>query len=164
LTCTEQRATVLGVGELRNKKALEFLIPIPPSLHAYTDMRRVTITLAWFSPINPRHSKYRVARLWADLPEDPLHVKQAREGESQQLRLGTVHHEVFEGTAAPVVTDGQSLRVRVNCKADAGALTAPVQFALCVSLEVAEGVAVPVYNEVRERIAARVGVRLGHAT
>jgi hypothetical protein len=163
LTCTDQRATMLGVGELRNKKALEFLVPIPSSLHAYTGMRRVTMTLAWFSPINPRHSKYRVARLWADLPDDPLHVTQAREGEYQQLRLGTVHHEVFEGTAAPVIADGQSLRVRVNCKADAGALTAPVQFALCVSLEVAEGVAIQVYNEVRERIAARVGVRPGQA-
>lgn len=159
LTCTEQRATMLGVGELRNKQALEFLVPIPPSLHAFTGMRRLTVTLAWFTPINPRHSRYRIARLWADLPDDPLHVKQVREGESQQLRLGTVHHEVFEGTAAPVVADGQSLRVRVNCKADAGALKAPVEFALCVSLEVAEGVAVPVYDEVRERIASRVAVR-----
>lgn len=159
LTCTEQRATVLGVGELRNKKALEFLVPIPPSLHAYTGVRRVTMTLAWLSPINPRHSKYRVARMWVDLPEDPLHVKHVREGEYQQLRLGTLHHEVFEGTAASVVADGESLRVRVNCKADAGALVEPVQFALCVSLEVAEGVAIPVYNEVRERITARVGVR-----
>jgi hypothetical protein len=159
LTCTEQRATVLGVGELSNKKAFEFLVPIPPSLHIYTGMRRVTMTLAWMSPINPRHSKYRVARMWVDLPDDPLHVKHAREGEYQQLRLGTVHHEVFEGIAAPVVADGASLRVRVNCKADAGALTAPVQFALCVSLEVAEGVSIPVYNEVRERITARVTVQ-----
>lgn len=163
LTCTEQRATLLGVGELRNNKALEFLVPIPPALHAFTGMRRVTVTLAWFTPINSRHSKYRVARLWTDLPDDPLHVKRTREGESQQLRLGTVHHEVFEGSDAPVVTDGQSLRVRVNCIADAGRLDAPVEFALCVSLEVAEGVAVPIYEQVRERVALRVGVRSGPA-
>ena len=159
LTCTAQRATLLGVGELRNEQAYEFLVPIPPALHAFTGMRRVTVTLAWFTPINPRHSKYRAARLWVDLPGDPLHVTEAREGELKQLRLGTIHHEVFEGEAAAVIQDGQSLRVRVNCKADAGKLPAAVEFALCVSLEVAEGVAVPIYDEVRARIALRLGVQ-----
>ncbi len=159
LTCTAQRATLLGTGELRANQALAFAIPIPPSLHASTALRRLTVTLAWMTPINPRHSKYRKARLWVDLPNDPLHVKQLREGESQQLRLGTLHHEVFEGSAAPVVIDGQSLRVRVNCKADAGALQAPVKFALCVSLEVSEGVALPIYDELRSRVASRVGIR-----
>jgi hypothetical protein len=162
LTCTEQRATLLGVGQLRNEKALEFLVPLPPALNASLVLRRVTVTLAWFTPISPRHSKYRVARLWVDLPGDanPLHVDRA-EGEWRQLRLGTVHHEVFEGQRAVPVVDGQSLRIRVNCVADAGPIRDPVEFALCVSLEVAEGVALPIYQQVRERVAPRVDVRAG---
>jgi hypothetical protein len=158
LTCTAQRATLLGVGELRNEKALEFRVPIPPALHATVVARRITVTLAWMTPINPRHSKYRVARLWVDLPEDPLRVDRA-EGVWQQLRKGTVHHEVFKGERSVPVVDGDYLRVRVNCLADAGRLWEPVKFALCVSLEVAQGVPVPIYEQVRARIGLRVGVQ-----
>lgn len=160
LTCTEQRATLVGVGGLRNEKALEFRVPVPPALHAMVVARRVTVTLAWMTPINPRHSKYRVARLWVDLPDDPLHGDRA-EGEWRQLRQGTIHHEVFEGDRAVPIVDGTHLRVRVNCVADAGRISETVDFALCVSLEVAEGVALPIYQQVRDRITPRVGVQAG---
>jgi len=160
LTCTAQRATLLGVGALRHDKALEFRIPVPLALHAMVVTRRVTVTLAWMTPINPRHSKYRVARLWVDLPDGPLRGDRA-EGEWRQLRQGTLHHEVFEGSRAVPVVDGSYLSVRVNCLADAGRILEPVEFALCVSLEVAEGVALPIYEQVRERITQRVGVQTG---
>jgi hypothetical protein len=148
------------VGTLRNEKALEFRVPIPPALHATVVNRRVTVTLAWMTPINPRHSRYRVARLWVDLPDGLLRVDRA-EGDWRQLRQGTLQHEVFEGASAVPVMDGAYLSVRVNCVADAGRILEPVEFALCVSLEVAEGVALPIYEQVRERIAPRVGVQAG---
>lgn len=157
LTCTEQRATMLGVGELRNEKAWEFRVPVPEALNATLVRRRLTITLSWFTPPNPRHSKYRVARLWVDLPEDPLRLVRV-EGEARQLQLGTLQHETFEGEGAVPVVPGQSLVVRVNCLADAGRLDSPVEFALCVSLEVAEGVGLPIYEQVRARITPRVAV------
>jgi hypothetical protein len=157
LTCSEQRVTMLGVGELRNKKAWEFRVPIPEALNASLVRRRLIITLAWFTPTNPRHSKYRVARLWADLPEDPLRLNRI-EGESRQVQLGTLQHDIFEGeSAVPIVAD-KDLVVRVNCIADAGRLVQPVEFALCVSLEVAEGVALPIYEQVRHRIGQRIGI------
>jgi len=163
LTCTAQRATLLGVGALRNDKALEFRVPIPPALHATVVARRVTATLAWMSPINPRHSRYRVARLWLDLPEGALRGDRAQ-GEWRQLRQGTLHHEVFETDRAVPVQEGTTLAIRVNCVADAGRIWEPVQFALCVSLEVAEAVDLPIYQQVRERIAPRVRVQAGRAT
>lgn len=157
LTCTEQRATMLGVGELRNDKAWEFKVPIPEALNATLVRRRLTVTLAWLTPANTRHSKYRTAKLWADLPSDPLHLTRL-EGEARQLQLGTLQHETFEGEGAVPVVAGQHLVVRVNCVADAGRLVNPVDFALCVSLEVAEGVALPIYNQVRTRIAQQVAI------
>jgi Subtilase family len=162
LTCTAQRATLLGVGALKNDKALEFRVPFPPALHATVVMRKITVTLAWMTPINPRHSKYRVARLWVDLPEGSLRGDRA-EGEWRQLRQGTIHHEVFKASRAAVVQEGTTLAVRVNCLADAGPIKEPVRFALCVSLEVAEGVNLPIYQQVRERVVPRVGVRPGPA-
>ena len=157
LTCTEQRATMLGVGELRNQKAWEFRVPIPEALNATLVKRRLTVTLSWFTPLNARHSKYRTARLWVDVSEDPLRLARL-EGESRQLQLGTLQHEIFEGEGAVPVVPGQSLVVRGNCLADAGRLDNPVDFALCVSLEVAEGVALPIYEQVRARITPRITV------
>ncbi len=158
LTCTAQRATLLGVGTLKNDKAMEFRVPYPQALHATVVKRKLTVTLAWMTPINPRHSKYRVARLWVDLPEGTLRGDRA-EGEWRQLRQGTIHHEVFEESRAAVIQEGTTLAVRVNCVADAGPLKESVQFALCVSLEVAEGVNLPIYEQVRERVASRIGVQ-----
>jgi hypothetical protein len=155
LTCTEQRATMLGVGELRNEKAWEFHVPLPEALNATLVKRRLTVTLAWFTPSNPRNSKYRIAKLWVDLPRDPLRL-QRLEGEARQLQLGTLQHETFDSEGAVPVVPGQSLVVRVNCVADAGRLVNPVEFALCVSLEVAEGVPLPIYEQVRARISQRV--------
>ncbi len=160
LTCTEQRATMLGVGVLRNEKAWEFRVPIPESLNATLVRRRLTVTLAWFTPPNPRHSKYRTARLWVDLPAEPLRL-QRLEGEARQLQMGTLQHETFEGEGAVPVVPGQHLVVRVNCVADAGRLVDPVEFALCVSLEVAEGVPLPIYEQVRARISPQVRVGAG---
>lgn len=157
LTCTEQRATMLGVGELRNDKAWEFKVPIPEALNATLVRRRLTVTLAWLTPPNPRHSKYRAAKLWMDLPSDPLNLTRL-EGEARQLQLGTLQHETFEGEGAVPVVAGQHLLVRVNCVADAGRLLKPVEFALCVSLEVAEGVALPIYNQVRARISQPIAI------
>lgn len=157
LTCTEQRATLLGVGQLRNDKAWEFRVPIPEALNATLVRRRLTVTLSWFTPPNPKHSKYRTARLWVDLPENPLRLDRV-EGESRQLQLGTLQHETFEGESAVPIVEGQELVIRVNCVADAGRLVDPVEFALCVSLEVAEGVALPIYEQVRARVNQRIVV------
>ena len=149
--------SMLGVGELRNQKAWEFRVPIPEALNATLVKRRLTVTLSWFTPLNARHSKYRTARLWVDVSEDPLRLARL-EGESRQLQLGTLQHEIFEGEGAVPVVPGQSLVVRVNCLADAGRLDNPVDFALCVSLEFAEGVALPIYEQVRARITPRITV------
>jgi len=158
LTCTAQRATLLGIGTLKNQKALEFRVPIPRGLHVAVIDRRITATLAWMTPVNPRHSKYRVARLWVDLPAGDLRGDRA-EGEWRQLRQGTVHHEVFRGARAVPVDDDTYLSVRVNCVSDAGPIVDPVKFALCVSLEIPDGVAIPIYEQIRARVAPRVGIR-----
>lgn len=157
LTCTEQRVTLLGVGEVKNDKAWSFRIPLPPSLNATLVRRRLTITLAWLTPTNPRHSKYRGAKLWADIPENPLSLNRL-EGEHRQIQMGTLHHETFEGERAVPIVDGQTMVIRVNCVADAGRLVSAAEFALCVSLEVAEGLNVPIYQEVRQAISTRVDI------
>lgn len=156
LTCTEQRATMLSVGELSKDQALVFKAPLPPSLAAKAINKRLTITLAWLSPINPAHQAYRRAKLWVTPPNNlELH---RREGDWRQVQRGTLQHERLEGDTALAFVDGDQLICKVNCKADAGQLTDPIPFALCVSLEIAEGIDLPIYQEIRDRIRPRVAV------
>lgn len=157
ITCTEQRATLLGAGELRDGEALEFRVPIPPSLNAQLVKRRLTITLAWMSPVNPRHAKYRAARLWVKPPDTDFNVSRMN-CDWQRVQRGTVQHEVLEGESAIPFVEGADLVFKVNCAEDGGKLQALVPFALCVTLEVGEGVELPIYQEVRDRVSTRIGV------
>jgi hypothetical protein len=158
LTCTEQRATLIGVGELKNDEALEFRAPLPPCISAQTIKRRLTITLAWLTPVNVRNSKYRSARLWIDPPKDAYGVSRAN-CEWRHVRRGTLQHEVLEGQDALAFVDGKEVVFKVNCSKDASTLSDSVPFALCVSLEVAEGLTLPIYQEIRDRVSIRVGVQ-----
>ena len=55
--------------------------------------------------------------------------------------------------------DGDVLTIKVNCRRDAGKIDSPVPYGLAVSLEVAEGIEIAVYEEVRQRIVFPVQVR-----
>ena len=64
LACTEQSVTLLGFGELTDSEGAEFSFPLPPSLSSLTDARRLTITLAYLTPVSCTSQAYRVAHLW----------------------------------------------------------------------------------------------------
>jgi len=157
LDCAEERAVVIGVGELSADQAFEFRAPLPPGLAAKVLWRRLTVTLAWISPTNTAHQAYRRARLWISPPAAKFNVTRT-ETDWQQARKGTLQHEILEGEDALAFVDGDAFSCKVNCAVDAGKFEAPVSFALCVSLEVGEGAGVKVYQEIRDRIAPRIPV------
>ncbi|MDA1054768.1 MAG: S8 family peptidase [Planctomycetota bacterium] len=156
--CTEQRATVLGFGQVTDGAGHVFHLPLPPSLGARTDRRRLSVTLAWMSPIAPTTQKYRTAALWFDVPGRKLTPTRIN-ADHNAVRRGTVQHEVFEGNDAIVITSGDWLTVKVNCRGDADQVLAPVTYGLAVTLEVAEGISIPIYDEIRTRIRPRVDIR-----
>ena len=156
MVCTEQRVTVLGFGELDDGKADEFRLPLPPSLSAVNQRRRLTITLAWLSPVNSARQSYRVAHLWFGT-ENSIETKRI-ESDHNAVRRGTVQHEIFEGDKAVAFQDGEDIAIKVNCRADAGKITDSIRYGLTVTLEVAEGIDIPIYQEVRDRLRIRVPV------
>lgn len=158
IECTAQRATVLGFGSLENDQGHLFTLPLPPSLAAQTTKRRLTVTLAWFSPIVPTSQKYRAAHLWFEVPGNRL-APSRQDADWQAVRRGTVQHEVFEGDQALAISDGDSIQIKVNCRSDAGDFEGPVSYGLAVSLEVAEGINLPTYEEVQTRIMPAVEIR-----
>lgn len=163
--CTDQRVTVLGCGAMLAEQGHVYNVPLPPALSAQTVKRRLTITLAWFTPTNPRHRSYRVADLWFDPPSTHLQVKRA-DADHDAVTRGTVQHEVLEGTSAVPITDGDTMPVQVNCRAEAASkINAAIPYALLVSLETAEPIAESIYLQVRTRLdALRASVPVAAAT
>lgn len=158
LSCTEQRATLLGFGQLVDGEAHVFRLPLPPSLGSRPVWRRLTVTLAWLSPISARTQKYRTASLWFETTNNAL-VPSRTDPDWQAVRRGTVQHEIFEGQRADPFIDGDAIQIKVNCREDAGRIRNPVPYGLVVSLEVGEGVDIAVYDEVRIRIAPAIQIR-----
>lgn len=161
LECTPERATLLGVGELTDDQGLVFEAPLPPSLSGKTAWRRLTVTLASLSPINPSNRMYRNARLWLTTPNELLRVHRHNSVHDKSAQRGTLQHEIFEGDDALAFVDGDAFHCKVNCAADAGKLTAAVSFALCVTLEVKAEANIPVYQEIKDRIRPAVRVQPG---
>ena len=142
--------------------AAKFVFPLPPRLSLVNAPRRLTITLAWLSPVHCARQAYRVAHLWFD-PRNELAPKR-QFADHRAAQRGTVQHEVLEGNQVRVFQDGGTLAIKVNCRADAGDISHPIRYGLTVTLEVIERAEtrlflIPIYQEVRERLAIRVPVR-----
>lgn len=167
LGCHEQRATLCGWSELGDDEGHVYRIPLPQSLVAKRVWRRLTVTLAWLSPINPFDRRYRRAHLWFE-PKAAIGRQgtsqvlavERREADNRAATRGTVQHEIFEGDRATVFTEEDEIVIMVSCRAHAGDLDADsVPYALVVSLEVAPEVDVPIYEEMRVRLRPRAQVR-----
>ena len=103
--------------------------------------------------------KYRIAQLWFD-PKKTNNLATDRIcADYRAAQRGTVQHEVLESAKAVDFQDGDAIAIKVNCRADAEDLPEPIRYALAVTLEVAEGIAIPVYQEVRDRLRIRVPIQ-----
>jgi hypothetical protein len=160
LGCEPTRATLVGGGIIGPRERVRHVVPIPEAMHLQRGSRRVTMTLAWFSPINPADRRYRVASLALALPKDsPLLIESSQVHRSATLR-GTVQHLVLDGDGGLMsIANNEQYEFFVTCSADAGELSETIPYALAVSIEMAPETALPIYSQVQERIATRVAIR-----
>jgi len=163
LACTEQRATVLGCDEIRENEIHEYEFPLPVCMSGQRLWRRLVVTLAWFTPINPAHRNLRQGKLelapaGSNWKQMPLRLDRVDADHNQMLR-GTVQHEVLESqNAVMAFQDGDVLRLRVHCKRDGvERLDRAIPYGLAVTLEVKQDL--PIYQEIKARVAAPVAVR-----
>ena len=89
--------------------------------------------------------------------EDIIGVER-KNAHSQQVKNGTVQHEILEGKKIVSYQDGDFLLISVVCREDAGNLDEDVHYGLAVTLEVAEGIEIPVFDEIRSRISVAIPV------
>ena len=159
LACTDQRVTILGVGQLQDGDADEFNLPLPPSLSSVAYRRRLTVTLAWLTPVSNKRQNYRIAHLWFNPTRQNTLALGRLYADHTAVQRGTVQHEVLDGDRAVPFQDGDAIAIQVNCRADAGEIDGPIRYALAVTLEVEESLNIPIYEEVRSRLAIAVPVQ-----
>ncbi len=148
---------MLGVGALRADEGHLFRIPPPDSLAATAAWKRLTITLAWLTPINPRHRAYRCAQLWFNPPESALSLN--RVGcDWRATQRGTVQHDVFEGDSADAFSSEDGVGIHVNCREDAGGLNGATPYAIADTLETAPRLQLPNYEQIREKVHVPVRI------
>ena len=158
--CHDQRATLLGWGELDDGEAHEFRMPIPQALSGQPLLRRLILTLAWLSPIHAGNRLYRGAQLWFNPPTDELGVH--RNGPDwQAVQRGTLQHEVLVGDRPVAIADSTIVTIQVNCRSDAAPLDAEVPYGLAVTLEVDEGIDIPIYEQIEVAIRPEIRVEPG---
>jgi hypothetical protein len=161
LICDEHRVTALAAARLAADEAHVYRFPLPPSLASVTARRRLTLTLAWLTPINPAHRAYRRAALAVDPGGLPAQLVDRGDVDYRAARRGTVQHDVLEGRRAVPYAPDKAIELVVSCRADAGDLAVQVPYTLIVTLEVPQAVGLRIYEEVRQalRVAIRVAPR-----
>lgn len=159
LICSASRITVVAAGSISEGDGHAYKFPLPPSLSSQAVRRRVTLTLAWLTPINPFHRAYRRAALTLD-PGGFENVGELIgdrvEAVKDSCRRGTVQHEVHEGSHATPYARGSELELVASCRAAAGALEQSVPYAALVTIEVPEQLGLPIYQEVRQGLRPQV--------
>jgi hypothetical protein len=159
LTCDDNKVTVLAASRLQAGEAHAYRFPLPASLASITTQRRLTVTLAWLSPINPSHRSYRRAALVVDPGGLPKHFVDRVDVDHNTARRGTVQHDVLVGRRAEPYAADKMIELVVSCRADAGELAAAPPYALIVTLEVPQDVNLPIYQQVQQGLRIGVGVR-----
>jgi hypothetical protein len=159
LNCDDHRVTALAAERIEADDAHVYRFPLPPSLASRIDRRRLTITLAWLSPINPEHRFYRRAALAVERAGMPEKLVERADVDHRAARRGTVQHDVLQGARAVPFAPGDAIELSVTCRADAGELTTAVPYAIFVTLEVPPAIGLPIYQEVRQRLRVPIPLR-----
>jgi hypothetical protein len=146
---------LLGGSTIKTGQRHTYRYPLPPTLRASAEWRRLTVTLAWISATNPRTQKYRMARLRFGDVHDALALG-SLEADRRAAVRGTVQHEVLEGRRATVFQDGDSIAIDVDCRVDVGSTTTETRYGIVASLEVGVSVQADIHSEVREQLQTRV--------
>lgn len=157
IACLGNRATLWGVGSVGENNAAEFVVPLPASLSGRRGLRKVTATVAWFSPIVTGVRSYKSVRLVVQDPDDAARILTAPmkgQPDQRETARGTLFHRSWEGRQARTFVEGSNVIIPVSRMPDPGTdglFPELLTFGIAVSLET-EAADIPVYVEVRDQL------------
>lgn len=182
LSCDNNRVSIVGADTIKSGQTHIYEIPIPNELSSENRIhKKITMTLAWLTPCNCESQKYRGIRMWFDNKvinnnnndDEDNSSKKSFPFIEESLKLnkkdvdlitskrGTVQHIVFEGDRACTFPTDSKMRINVNCKNDAFPDSSEIEvpYSIVVSVEVAGGIDIPIYNLIKEKIYFPVKVK-----
>ena len=155
--CTKNQVTLIGYGDIKQGQAYVYSIPLPFDFHDKPLKRKLTVTLAYFSPIHPSSVKYREKQLWFVLVNGDV-VGMRTEYDYNVVQRGTLQHEIFEtGTVNTTWNENNSLLIKINCRGDASDkdVDTNIPYALFATFEMAEEYGIDVYQKIVNKIRLR---------
>lgn len=163
LNCSPQRVIAVALNSIKKDSVHEYRFPLPSSLTGPKHWLRLTMTLAWFSPINNESAKYRRAKLWLENESEGIFSSiisnSKKDIDADASTKGTVQHLVFESEKALAYVEGTDVVIKVNCLSEDGRDIGYINYGLVVSLEVKAENTIDIYEEVAERIIIREKVQ-----
>ncbi len=156
LVADDHRAILMQAGRIALDDTHTYDVPLPRSLAGVTIERRLTLTLAWLTPVRPRHRAYRAAAL--DLTYTA--GKDAAFGTRQEVDnnaagRGTLQHEALMSRRAVPFGFNEVTTLEVACRATTGQLDDEIPYALFATIDTPAALALPIYEEVRQAILVR---------
>jgi|GEM_PF-4455149 len=164
-SCLNNEATLITTGKIGINQSVQCDVPFPDCLMGRVVRKRVIVTLAWFTPINVNHRHYRGVQLRFESGkqiQDDLKI--LREMDHNQVRHGTVHHEVFTSDKATNIDkDFDTFPIKIRAKNDAANLDNGTEISYCmiVTLDTPDN-DLPIYSEVSSRLSLKDGARRGN--
>ncbi len=161
IECAKNRITLLGYGELKDGEAHLFDLPLPFDEFSRSQiLRRLTATLASFTPITPSRQAYRSAQLWFSIEGAKKHLIDNRiNADWQATRRGSLQHEIFQNDEIVVWSTDDTMQLKVNCAHVADdKFAGSVPYALMVSFEIDAAVNIDVYERVSTKVKPPVKI------
>lgn len=151
---TKNKICLVGYGDIHQDKAFEYVIPLPFDFHTEKYKRKLTVTLAYLSPIHPSSIKYREKQVWFDLLDEKKVVGTRTEFDYHAVQRGTLQHEVLETEKTVVWNEDDSITIKVSCRADASEnnLEASIPYAIFATFEMAPEYDIDVYQKIYNKI------------
>lgn len=151
---TKNKICLVGYGDIQQDKAFEYVIPLPFDFHAEKYKRRLTVTLAYFSPIHPSSIKYREKQVWFDLLDEKKVVGARAEYDYHAVQRGTLQHEVLETEKTVVWDENDSIVIKVSCRGDASEkeTESTIPYAIFATFEIAPEHDIDVYQKISDRV------------
>lgn len=152
LECAPDRATMIGHGVVSNdRRSNAYQVPLPVCLSGIRKPRALTVSLAWFSPVDPWNPAYRLAKLevaGGSSAESRFGVSRFSGQPSHTAVLrGSLFHARYEGKKAVNFLDDSTVKFDVFCRNLEGHSGEAIRYGLAITIE-AIGV-LQVYDEIR---------------
>ena len=148
-------------GDIAQDKAFIYSIPIPIEFHEKRLKRKLTVTLAYLSPIHPSSIKYREKQVWMTINNGNSLIGSRVEYDYHAVQRGTLQHEIFENNSIEVWDIDESIELKINCRGCASENNPEmlIPYALFATFEMAPDCGVEVYQKVVTKVQTKNAIK-----